>query len=371
MEIRGMEMLDSLLRKAISLNASDVHIDCGTEPGIRINGVLQKVPGFEKYNPEVCQQIFNYLLRKSQRSEIKQKYLDEDGDVNLIYSIHGKDGCRFRVNAFLQRGSFSFSFRILKNEVPTIEELNLPPILKKIAAYQSGLVIVTGPAGQGKSTTLAAVINFINRNFTKNIITLEDPIEFLHRHDKSRIVQRERMHDFYDFSHGLKATLRQDPNVVMVGEMLDGDTIMTALSAAETGHLVLSTLHTASASKAIDRIIDSVPAIKQQQVKAQLAVSLKAVIWQKLLPRIDGNGRIPAVEVLIGGTDIANLIREGKNHNIPGVIETSASRGMISMEKAIANLVQKKLISPEYEASFEHYSLPGSLDEVTGPKRLD
>jgi len=298
----------------------------------------------ERLTPESTKNLAAEILSQEQLS-----LLEEEGQVDLSLSLAHIG--RFRINVFKQRGSVGLAIRLIPYKIPPFEELNLPPVIRTLAEKESGFILVTGPAGSGKSTTLAAMIDIINSQRSCHIITLEDPIEFLHSHKKSIVNQREIKTDSQSFSAALRAALRQDPDVILVGEMRDLETISIALTAAETGHLVLSTLHTKSAPQSIDRIIDVFPPHQQQQVRIQLANTLVGVVSQRLLPRVDKQGLIPAVEVMISTPAIKNLIREGKTHQIYSSIQTGSKYGMQTMESSIQDLFERGLIGPDQNMS--------------------
>lgn len=326
-----------LLKKTIELRASDLHITVGYPPVMRINGKLVKY-GEELLTPEK-----NLSLVKQILDEDKFKLLEMNGELDTSYSIAGLG--RFRINVYKQRGTYGMAIRAVSLRIPTIEELGLPAIVKELSRKQRGLILVTGPTGSGKSTTLASMIDCINKERSCHILTLEDPIEYLHKHNKSIVNQREIGSDSKNFANALRAALRQDPDVILVGEMRDLETISIAITAAETGHLVLSTLHTIGASKTIDRIIDVFPPHQQQQIKIQLSAVLEGIISQQLLPRIDNEGRVLALEIMIATPAIRNLIREGKTHQIQTAIQTGMKFGMQTMDNSLINLFKQGLIS--------------------------
>ncbi|MCD4712205.1 MAG: type IV pilus twitching motility protein PilT, partial [Clostridiales bacterium] len=270
---------------------------------------------------------------------------EERGELDLSYSHPGLG--RFRVNVFKQRGSYGMALRVVALSIPSMESLGLPLILKDLAKKQRGLILVTGPTGSGKSTTLAAMIDYMNQNRNAHILTIEDPIEYLHKHDKSIVNQREIGHDSQTFANALRAALRQDPDIILVGEMRDLETIATAITAAETGHLVLSTLHTIGAAKTVDRIIDVFPPHQQQQIRIQLASVIEAVISQQILPRANGSGRVAAFEVMTANTAVRNLVREGKTHQIQTVIQTGSIAGMQTMDASLLDLYKNRVIDKE------------------------
>ena len=336
--------IDKVLTQARNLNVSDIHLTTGIPPVFRMHGTLKRY-GDENLTPDMTKEIAKALM-----PEILWEQFLEKGEMDFSYSLSGV--ARFRVNSFHQRGSISHAFRTIPTEIPTIADLQMPKTLANLAETPQGLILVTGPTGSGKSTTLAAMIRHINENLTKHIITLEDPIEYLHRHGSSIIDQREVGFDTGSFAAGLRAALRQDPDVVLVGEMRDLETISTAITAAETGHLVMATLHTSSAASTIERIIDVFPAGQQAQVRTQLAGILKAVVSQRLLPTADGTGRIAATEILINNPAVANLIRTEKVHQIPNVILTNRSFGMHMMVSSVQELLANGKISRQTAQPF-------------------
>ena len=331
---------------ALTKNASDLHLAVGRRPTLRIDGNLIPVQQEQILTPEATAGLSMTLLTPDQ-----QAYLAKNKEVDFAYSF--EDKARFRVNVYMQRGFFAAALRLIPSKIRTIEELNLPPILHDFTPLAQGFVLVVGPAGHGKSTTLAAMVDEINHSRTEHIITVEEPVEYLFAQDRSIISQREVGVDTVDFHNALRSVLRQDPDVIMVGEMRDSTSISTALTASETGHLVFSTLHTNSASQTIDRIIDSFPAGQQGQVTSQLAATLAGIVSERLVPGING-GRFPACEIMLMTPAIRNLIRERKTYQIDLVIETSLQEGMISLNRSFSDLVRKKKISLE---NAELYSL--------------
>jgi twitching motility protein PilT len=319
--------------------ASDVHITVGVPPIFRINGELVK------YGEAALTQMDTEVFVRQVMTDEQFDKLVSRGEVDFSYAIPGYS--RFRVNAYKQRGSFGMALRIIPYGIPTMESLGLPPIIGELTKLPRGLILVTGPTGAGKSTTLATMIDKINRERACHIVTLEDPIEYLHKHNKAMVNQREIGTDSQDFLTGLRSTLRQDPDVILVGEMRDLDTISVAVTAAETGHLVLSTLHTIGAAETIDRIIDVFPPYQQRQIRVQLASVLQAVITQQLLPRIDRKGRVPALEVMIATPAIRNMIREEKVHQIQTAIKTGSKYQMQTMDDSLLSLYNKGLISKD------------------------
>lgn len=338
-----MYLLKDLLSKTIEMQASDLHLTVGLPPTIRCNGKLIQL-GDEKLLPNDMEVFSKEIL-----CEKYDEYL-RVGEFDTSYSVQGVG--RFRVNVFKQRNSDAIAIRVIALKIPTLDELNHPAVLKDIVTKKRGLVLVTGPTGSGKSTTLAAMINEINKTRQAHIITLEDPIEYLHKHNMCIVNQREIGKDSKSYENALKAILREDPDVILVGEMRDLETISIAITAAETGHLVFSTLHTIGAAKTIDRIIDVFPPHQQQQVKVQLSSVLQAVISQQLLPNEFGNGRVAALEIMVTTPGIQNLIREGKTHQIESAVQTGNKYGMKTMDMAIAELYKKGVISMDTAMSY-------------------
>jgi twitching motility protein PilT len=332
--------IDALLEQMLELDASDLHLSVGTEPAFRIRGSLTPAKGTEPLDAEVTRQALYSILTSEQ-----QKQLELERQLDFAYSLPGV--ARFRVNVFFQRGSVGAAFRLVPGKIRTLDELGLPPVLHQLAEKPRGLVLVTGPTGSGKSTTLAAIIDEINRTRADHILTIEDPIEFLHRHQGCVVNQREVGSDARTFAESLRAALRQDPDVILVGEMRDLETISTALTAAETGHLVFGTLHTQTASSTIDRVIDVFPPAQQQQVRIMIANSLQGVVTQSLLPMADGSGRIAALEILLPDDAVRNLVRQSKVEQLYTVMQTSSSRGMQTMEQALADLVLRQVVDYE------------------------
>lgn len=332
-----MERLIECLREAYYKGASDIHMIAGSVPMFRIDGRLIPQKG-ERLMPPDTKEMAQSIL-----SDEMWKQLQEDREVDLSYGIKGVS--RLRVNVFHQRNAISLAFRIIAQDIPSIDDLGLPSILKDIAKKPHGLVLVTGPTGSGKSTSLAAMIDFMNNYMNRHIITLEDPIEYLHRHKQCLIEQREIGVDTHSFQNGLRACLRQDPDVILVGEMRDLTTISTAITAAETGHLVLGTLHTQDASSTIDRIIDVFPADQKDQIRILLATVLQAIISQRLFPKAGDAGRVATTEILINNSAIRNLIRNEKMHQIPNTLQTSRDAGMHTMEMDLRDKIDKGLIS--------------------------
>ncbi|MBT9158432.1 MAG: Twitching mobility protein [Firmicutes bacterium] len=321
---------------------------------LRVDGALVPLSGFPVLKTADTKAVLEQILSAEQQDKFER-----EGSIDFSRSISGLG--RFRVNAYRQRHAIALALRIIPIGVPTLENLRMPKVISELARRNFGLVIVTGPTGSGKSTTLAAMIAQINHEEALHILTLEDPIEFLHRHGQSMVNQREIGPDTPSFASGLRAALREDPDVILVGEMRDYDTTQIAISAAETGHLVLTTLHTPSASQTIDRIIDIFPPHQQSQIRIQLAASLQGVIAQQLLPRADGPGRVAAVEILLATPAVRNLIREGKTHQLPSILQTNARLGMVTMETSLRTLLEQKIIT---QATYEVYSQEYSLMKI-------
>jgi twitching motility protein PilT len=338
------ERINQLLRAAIELKASDIHLTIGSAPVFRIHGDLKRY-GQEVLKPEDTEQMARAIVPVHLWTEFKER-----GEMDFSYALPGVS--RFRVNVYFQRSCISIALRVVPRNIPTLEELKLPPVLMKIAEKHQGLVLVTGPTGSGKSTTLASMIHYMNQTMRKHIITLEDPIEYLHKHGSSIIDQREVGFDTKSFAYGLRSALRQDPDVILLGEMRDLETIQTAITAAETGHLVLGTLHTSSAVSTIERIIDVFPAEQQSQVRVQLASVLQGVIAQRLLPTVDKKGRIAVSEILLNNSAVANLIRSEKIHQIPTVMQTSKAIGMELFESNVNRFLNAGMISKEVASPF-------------------
>jgi twitching motility protein PilT len=330
--------IDVLLERVVELNASDLHITAGSPPIVRVTGTLVPLEGFPTMTPEMTRDLLYRIL-----STEKQKHLEIDRQIDLSYGVPGL--ARFRLNVYLQRGTLAAAFRLIPATLKTLEELGLPTSLNDLAHRPRGLVLVTGPTGSGKSTTLAAMIDEINRTRADHIITIEDPIEFLHRHKRSIINQREVGDDATGFGAALRAALRQDPDVILLGEMRDLETIGTAITAAETGHLVFATLHTQTASSTVDRIIDVFPAAQQDQIRTQLAAAIQGIVTQTLLPTADGASRVAALEILFPDDAIRNLIRQGKSEQIYSYMQTGSKRGMQTMEQALADLVMRGVVT--------------------------
>ncbi|MFT4035022.1 MAG: type IV pilus twitching motility protein PilT [Patulibacter sp.] len=327
-----------LLLETVRLRASDLHLAAGVPPMARVRGKLRALDGYAPMSPSDTRELIYSILNNDQRQR-----LENDWQIDFAYGSSNTG--RFRVNVYFQRGALGAALRLIPSEIATLDQLSLPPVLRDLTQRPRGFVLVTGPTGSGKSTTLAAMINEINMTRQEHIMTVEDPIEFLHRHKQSVVNQREIGADARSFSEALRAALRQDPDVILVGEMRDQETIHTALTAAETGHLVFATLHTQSAPQAVDRIVDVFPAAQQQQVRMQLSGALQGIITQQLLPTADGAGRVCACEVLVPTAGIRNLIREGKTPQIYSAIQTGAAHGMQTMDAALAALAHHGVIT--------------------------
>lgn len=331
--------LNELLETTASRGASDLHLVVGRKPTLRVDGVLAPLMQDQVLTPEQTETFAGMLM-----SENQKKRFEEKGEVDFSYSF--KDKARFRVDVYRERGFIAVNLRFISAKIQTLTELNLPSSLETFTQHSQGLLLVVGPTGHGKSTTLAALLDIVNHSRNAHILTIEDPIEYLFVPDRAIITQREVREDTQTFHSALTHAFRQDPDVIMVGEMRDAETMATTISAAETGHLVFATLHTNSASQTIDRIIDSFPAVQQSQIRNQLASMLIGVISQRLVPRISG-GRLPAIELLIVNHAVRNLIRENKAHQIDMVIATSFEQGMVSLDRSLVNMVKEGEISVE------------------------
>jgi twitching motility protein PilT len=329
--------IEILLEEVVKKKASDLHLQVGLPPMLRVDGTLMPVAGADILTDEAVETLIFAILDEDQKQILLK---DKEFDFSFAFGDLG----RFRVNAFHERGNLAAALRLISNEILTIEQLGLPPMVNKFADYPRGLVLVTGPTGSGKSTTLAAMLHKINMERAEHIITIEDPIEYTHRSKKSVIVQREVHYDTYSFSAALRSALREDPDVVLIGEMRDLETIASAITIAETGHLVFATLHTNSASQSIDRMIDVFPPHQQPQIRSQLSNILMAIVSQRLIAQI-GGGRIAAAEILVATPAVRNIIREGKTHQLEAVIQTGAEFGMQSMDKTLVNLIHNGTIS--------------------------
>ncbi len=341
-----------ILSAVVERDASDLHITPGVPPMLRQRGSLSPMDGIPRLTPTDTREIVYSILNNSQRQR-----LETENQIDFSYAVPGKG--RFRVNAYFQRGAVAAAFRLIPSKTVPIEQLGLPPVIREFAKKPRGLILVTGPTGSGKSTTLASMINEINETRSDHILTVEDPIEFVHTHKRCIVNQRELGQDAHSFALALKAALRQDPDVILVGEMRDMETIGTALTAAETGHLVYATLHTQDAPQTIDRIIDVFPSDQQGQVRMQLAVGLQGIVTQTLVPTSDGQGRTVAAEVLVPTPGVRNLIREGKIHQIYSLIQTGGAHGMQTMDASLAGLVRAGTIT--MHTALERSSQPEEL----------
>ncbi|MGI5827472.1 MAG: type IV pilus twitching motility protein PilT [Patescibacteria group bacterium] len=328
-----------LLQQTLELNSSDLHLVAGAYPMVRVDGTLKPIPGTEVLTAEMLQTLVPQMLTQTQK-----EFFVQNKEIDFSLAL-GKQA-RFRVNAYIQRGAMSAALRLIPSRIRSIEELHLPKICYNLASLKSGLVLVTGPTGHGKSSTLAAMIEEINNSRFEHIVTIEDPIEYAYENKKSIVSQREIGQDSHSWKAALKSVLREDPDVVLIGEMRDYETISSALTIAETGHLVFATLHTNSASQTIDRIVDVFPAHQQNQIRMQLANALEAVLSQRLLPAING-GRVPVLEILLGTSAVKTNIREGKTHLIDNIIQTSKEAGMKPLEDSMIELINKGILSAE------------------------
>lgn len=329
--------IEILLEEVVKKKASDLHLQVSLPPMLRIDGALKPVSGADVLNEETVENLIFAILDEDQKQILLK---DKEFDFSFAFGDMG----RFRVNAFHERGNLAAALRLIPNEILSVEQLGLPSIINKFADYPRGLVLVTGPTGSGKSTTLAALVHKINHERAEHIITIEDPIEFTHKSVKSVVVQREVHYDTFSFSASLRSCLREDPDVVLIGEMRDLETIASAITIAETGHLVFATLHTNSAAQSIDRMIDVFPPHQQPQIRAQLSNILMAICSQRLIPAI-GGGRIAAAEILVATPAVRNIIREGKSHQLDAVIQTGAEFGMQSMDKTLVGLIHAGTIT--------------------------
>ena len=349
--------MHDLLTLMIERGASDLHVTTGTHPQIRLNGKLTPITQFEPLSPTDTQRLAYSVLNEGQ----KQKF-EEDNELDLSFGIHGL--ARFRCNVYRQRGAVACAIRVIPVKIRTFDELGLPAIVEQMADRPKGLILVTGPTGSGKSTTLAAMVDKVNSERSEHIVTIEDPIEFVHQHKKCMVNQREVFSDTHSFKNALKSILRQDPDVVLVGEMRDLETISAALTIAETGHLTLGTLHTNSCAQTINRIIDVFPTSQQAQVRAQLSLVLEGVLSQQLIPTADGRGRAMSLEIMVATPAIRNLIREEKIHQIYSAMQAGQKFGMQTMNQSLAELVQKRRISRD--EALNRSTLPEELAGLLG-----
>ncbi len=351
-----IQTMDDLLRVMIEREASDLHIKVGSPPGLRIDGELLPVEDLPPLAADDTERLAMSIMDDSNKRRFA-----EDRELDFAYTF--SDMYRFRVNIFMQRQSMGVVLRVIPVHIQTIGELGLPSILEELALKPRGFVLVTGPTGSGKSTTLAAMVDYINANRRCHIMTMEDPIEFVHTDNISYINQREVGDDTHSFDAALHRVMRQDPDVILVGEMRDSKTIETAITAAETGHLVLATLHTNSAAETVDRIIDVFPPYQQSQIRAQLSVTLEAVLCQVLVPRRDGVGRVPAMEVMLGIPAVGNLIRESKTYQLTNVIQTNANMGMQTRDQALRSLYERGLVT--FESALAYATSQEDLKKMT------
>ena len=349
----GEQRIKNLLRIVAQQNASDLHLVVGRYPTVRIDGKLIPLSQESLLSIEDTKALGDAIM-----SEDNKKELLENGQSDFSYNFDDK--ARFRVNVFFQKGNVSLAMRLITSKIRNLEELNLPAMLYDFTQYSQGLLLVTGPVGHGKSTTSAALLDYMNHNENKHIITIEDPIEYLYEQDRCIINQREVGRDTHSFGDGIRAVFREDANVVLIGELRDLDTISTAMTAAETGHLIIATLHTNSASQTVDRIVDVFPAHQQNQVRSQLASVLLGVVSQRLVPKV-GGGRVPALEIMIKNSAVENLIRENKSYQIDSVIETSLKDGMVSLDRSLAEMVQRGIITADdafvYAGNREYFQM--------------
>ncbi len=350
--------VSQLLETAVVRKASDLHILADQQPVLRINGELTSLVTFPKLSPSDIEEMIFSLINAQQKEVL---LVNKELDFSTILELENKSKVRFRGNAYFSQGALYGSFRVISTVIKSIEDLNLPSIVKEFAKLRQGFVLVTGPSGQGKSTTLASIIGEINANRTVHIISVEDPIEYIYPKGRAIISQREMYQDTHSWSNALKNILREDPDVVYIGEMRDSETISSALTIAETGHLVLATLHTNSAAQSIDRIIDSFPAEERDQCRMQLSMVLSAIMTQKLVPALSG-GRLPVCEILLGTTSVRNNIRDGKTHLIDNIIQTSSDEGMMLFEEHLKQLVHQNKIS--HEVALEYAIRPDMYLEL-------
>lgn len=336
--------IEILLEEVIRRRASDLHLQVSLPPMLRVDSALIPIAGYNPLDESAVESLLFAILDKDQQQILEK---DKEFDFSFAFGTLG----RFRVNAYHERGNLAAALRLIPNEIKTVAELGVPPVVANFASYPRGLVLVTGPTGSGKSTTLAALVDKLNSETSQHIITIEDPIEFTHKSKKSVVIQREVHYDTYSFSAALRSSLRQDPDVVLIGEMRDLETISAAITIAETGHLVLASLHTNSAAQSIDRMIDVFPPHQQSQIRAQLANILMAICSQRLVPAI-GGGRVVAAEILIANPAVRNIIREGKSHQLDAVIQTGADQGMQTMDRTLVGLVQTGAVTYDEARSF-------------------
>jgi twitching motility protein PilT len=346
-----------LLGKLLEMNGSDLHLTAGTPPTVRVHGELERLADYPPLSPRALQGMIYAILPQKMRERFEQEL-----ELDMSYSLPGR--ARFRVNVYMQRDAVGAVFRVIPFEIKNLDDLGLPPVCADLARFPRGFVVVTGPTGSGKSTTLAGMVDVVNTERAGHIMTVEDPIEFLHRHKKCVVNQREIGADTHSFASALKHVLRQDPDVILVGEMRDLETISTAITAAETGHLVFATLHTQDAPQTIDRIIDVFPPHQQQQTRVQLSTTLQGVITQQLVPTTDGRGRVVAAEVMVATPGIRNLIREGKVHQIYSAMQAGGRYGMQTMDMSLASHVKAGRVTQQM--AFERCHDPEELQRLIG-----
>ena len=336
--------IPELLTALLEVGGSDLHLTAGTPPTVRVNGELERLERYPELSPRALQGMIYAILPQKLRERFEQEL-----ELDMSYSLPGQ--ARFRVNVYQQRDALGAAFRLIPFEIKKLDDLGLPSVVADLARFPRGFVVVTGPTGSGKSTTLAGMVDVVNEERAGHIMTVEDPIEFLHKHKRCIVNQREVGADTHGFGQALKHVLRQDPDVILVGEMRDLETISTAITAAETGHLVFATLHTQDAPSTIDRLIDVFPAAQQEQIRVQLAATIQGVVTQTLLPTVDGKGRVAALEILLPDDAVRNLIRQGKVEQIYSVMQTNTGRGMQTLEQALVDLVTRGIITQEVAMS--------------------
>jgi twitching motility protein PilT len=360
--MKAVPPLAQLLMWMVQSDASDLHLGSGIAPVYRRHGVLESLDDMGPMTPDMLDAVIDEVAGAPDRARY-----EDSRELDLAVEIEGVG--RFRVNAAFERGAPYLSFRRINDSVVSIEELGLPPAVDRFTTLPRGLVLVTGPTGSGKSTTLAAMIDRINTRDQRHIVTVEDPIEYLHANKRSIIHQREVGHDTHSFASALRHVLRQDPDVILIGEMRDLETMSSAITAAETGHLVLATLHTPDAPQSIDRIVDAYPSHQQQQVRLQLSMVIEGIVSQVLVPRASGDGRVAVCEVMVGTPAVRNLIREAKTHQVPMTMSTGAQHGMMTLDQALAELVRSREIEKEIAMSFAR--LPEELDRLIGARGIN
>jgi len=344
--------IDDILRRMVEANASDVHLRVPSPPVFRVDGNLVIQEEFPALTQEILGMLFEHITSAEQR-----QVFDREKELDFAYSVAGL--ARYRVNVMQQRGTLSMAFRMVPFKILTIEELGLPQVCKHLILKPRGMILVTGPTGSGKSTTMAAMLDHLNETKSCNVITIEDPIEYLHRNKKCLIAQRDLGDDTHSFDAALKHSLRQDPDVIVVGEMRDTETMSIAIRAAETGHLVMGTLHTRDAAQTVDRIIDMFPPGQQSQIRLQVSQSIEGILSQALLPRLSGKGRVGAFEIMLANAAVRNLIRDGRTYELPNVIQLNNKDGMLTLDQSLADLVKRNMVSKEE-----------ALSKSSNPERL-